>query len=92
MLIVTANNENSRTILIPIEEMEKLGINDGDEVEISKEKKRQNHFASCTKRKNKKSFRSDTRNYRVAQIRLNRTWERTRMSESFVDSKRLRRV
>lgn len=38
MLIVTANNENSRTILIPIEEMEKLGINDGDEVEISKEK------------------------------------------------------
>ncbi|CAN5433009.1 hypothetical protein BH20ACI1_BH20ACI1_31550 [soil metagenome] len=38
MLTVIANNENSRTISIPIEEMEKLGINDGDEVEISKEK------------------------------------------------------
>ncbi len=38
MLTVIANNENSRTISIPSKELEKLGINDGDEVEFSKEK------------------------------------------------------
>ena len=36
MLTVVANNENSKTISIPAEELEKLGINDGDEVEFSK--------------------------------------------------------
>jgi AbrB family looped-hinge helix DNA binding protein len=37
MLTVVKNNENSRTISIPADEMEKLGINDGDEVELYKE-------------------------------------------------------
>lgn len=37
MLTVVANNENSRTISIPADEMEKLGFSDGDEVELSKE-------------------------------------------------------
>ena len=37
MLTVVRNNENSGTISIPAEEMEKLGINDGDEVEFTKE-------------------------------------------------------
>lgn len=37
MLTVVKNNENSRTISIPADEMEKLGINDGDEVELHKE-------------------------------------------------------
>ncbi len=37
MLTVVKNEENPGMILIPAEEMEKLGINDGDEVEISKE-------------------------------------------------------
>lgn len=37
MLIVVKNNENSRTISIPADELEKLGINDGDEVEFTKE-------------------------------------------------------
>lgn len=36
MLTVVRNNENSGTISIPADEMEKLGINDGDEVEFSK--------------------------------------------------------
>ncbi|MEO8073423.1 MAG: AbrB/MazE/SpoVT family DNA-binding domain-containing protein [Acidobacteriota bacterium] len=38
MLTVITNNENSGTILIPADEMKKLGINDGDEVEFTKEK------------------------------------------------------
>ncbi len=37
MLTVVKNNENSRTISIPADEMEKLGFNDGDEVKLSKE-------------------------------------------------------
>lgn len=37
MLTVIANNENSRTISIPADELEKLGISDGEEVEIFKE-------------------------------------------------------
>lgn len=37
MLTVVTNNENSRTISIPADEMKKLGINAGDEVEFSKE-------------------------------------------------------
>jgi len=37
MLTVIANRENSRTISIPADEMEKLGFKDGDEVELSKE-------------------------------------------------------
>jgi antitoxin component of MazEF toxin-antitoxin module len=37
MLTVVKNNENSRTISIPADELEKLGFNDGDEVEFSKE-------------------------------------------------------
>lgn len=36
MLTVVANNANSKTISIPADELEKLGINDGDEVEFSK--------------------------------------------------------
>ena len=36
MLTVVANRENSRTISIPISELEKFGISDGDEVEFSK--------------------------------------------------------
>ncbi|HSK70082.1 MAG TPA: AbrB/MazE/SpoVT family DNA-binding domain-containing protein [Pyrinomonadaceae bacterium] len=36
MLTVIANSENSRTISIPADEMEKLGINDGDELEVTK--------------------------------------------------------
>lgn len=36
MLTVVTNKENSRTVSIPIEEMEKLGINDGDEIEFSR--------------------------------------------------------
>ena len=36
MLTVVANNENSGTISIPADEMEKLGFKDGDEVEVSK--------------------------------------------------------
>ena len=34
MLTVVANRENSRTISIPISELEKFGISDGDEVEF----------------------------------------------------------
>ena len=37
MLTVIANRENSRTISIPADEMEKLGISDGDEIELLKE-------------------------------------------------------
>ncbi len=37
MLTVIANNESSGTISIPVEELKKLGINEGDEVEFSKE-------------------------------------------------------
>lgn len=37
MLTLIANNENSRTISIPADEIEKLGFKDGDEVEILKE-------------------------------------------------------
>ena len=37
MLTVVRNSENSKTILIPADEMEKLGIDDGVEVEMSKE-------------------------------------------------------
>ena len=37
MLTVIKNEENARTISIPADEMEKLGINDGDEVEFLKE-------------------------------------------------------
>ena len=37
MLTLVANNENSRTISIPADEIEKLGFKDGDEVEILKE-------------------------------------------------------
>lgn len=36
MLTVVANKEGSRTISIPADELEKLGIKDGDEVEFSK--------------------------------------------------------
>ena len=36
MLTVITNRENSRTISIPADEMQKLGINDGDEIEFSK--------------------------------------------------------
>lgn len=34
MLTVAANNKNSNTITLPPEEMEKLGIAEGDEVEL----------------------------------------------------------
>lgn len=37
MLTLIANNENSRTISIPADEIEKLGFKDGDKVELSKE-------------------------------------------------------
>lgn len=37
MLTVVTNRENSRTISIPADEMEKLGISDGDEIEFLKE-------------------------------------------------------
>lgn len=37
MLTVIANTENSKTISIPADDMERLGIKNGDEVEISKE-------------------------------------------------------
>lgn len=36
MLTVIANSENSNTISLPPEELEKLGINVGDEVELTK--------------------------------------------------------
>ena len=36
MLTVVASNDNSGTISIPVNELEKLGLKDGDEVEISK--------------------------------------------------------
>ena len=36
MLTVIANTENSKTIAIPADDMERLGIKSGDEVEISK--------------------------------------------------------
>ena len=36
MLTIVANTENPNTIAIPLEEMEKLGIKNGDEVEVSK--------------------------------------------------------
>lgn len=36
MLTVIANTENSKTISIPADDMERLGIKNGDEVEISK--------------------------------------------------------
>ena len=36
MLTVVANRENSRIISIPVSELEKFGISDGDEVEFSK--------------------------------------------------------
>ena len=39
MLIATANNENPKTIAIPPDEMEKLGIAEGDEIEFSKNEK-----------------------------------------------------
>ena len=34
MLTVIAGSENSKTIILPAEEMEKLGIAEGDEVEL----------------------------------------------------------
>lgn len=37
MLTVTANTENSNTISLPPEELEKLGISVGDEIELTKE-------------------------------------------------------
>ena len=37
MLTVIASSENSRTISIPADEMEKLGISDGEEIELLKE-------------------------------------------------------
>lgn len=37
MLTITANTENPNTILIPADEMERLGIKNGDEVELSLE-------------------------------------------------------
>ena len=40
MLTVIANRENSRTISIPADELEKLGFKDGDEVELFKENDR----------------------------------------------------
>ena len=36
MLTVVASNNNSGTISLPVNELEKLGLKDGDEVEISK--------------------------------------------------------
>lgn len=36
MLTVIANTENSKTISMPADDMERLGIKNGDEVEISK--------------------------------------------------------
>lgn len=36
MLTVVSSKENSRIVSIPVEEMERLGINDGDEIEFSK--------------------------------------------------------
>ena len=36
MLTVVTNNENSGTISLPPDEMQKLGISDGDELEVSK--------------------------------------------------------
>lgn len=36
MLTVVANDQNQDTISFPAEELEKLGLKDGDEVEISK--------------------------------------------------------
>lgn len=36
MLTLIANRENSRTVSIPADEMEKLGFSDGDEIELSK--------------------------------------------------------
>ena len=36
MLTVVTSNESSRIISIPADEMERLGINDGDEVEFTK--------------------------------------------------------
>ncbi|MGI8468212.1 MAG: AbrB/MazE/SpoVT family DNA-binding domain-containing protein [Pyrinomonadaceae bacterium] len=36
MLTVIADNDNSQTISIPQDELEKLGINDGDEIEFTK--------------------------------------------------------
>jgi antitoxin component of MazEF toxin-antitoxin module len=37
MLTVIANTENSKTIILPPEEMEKLGITEGEEVELIKD-------------------------------------------------------
>ena len=37
MLIVVADNQNSKIISIPAEELEKLGISAGEEVEFSKQ-------------------------------------------------------
>ena len=37
MLTVVINNENSRTISIPAEELEKIGISEGEEVEFAME-------------------------------------------------------
>ncbi len=39
MLTVISNTDNSQTIAIPPDEMEKLGISSGDEVELSKNEK-----------------------------------------------------
>lgn len=36
MLVVVANNENPGTISLPADELKKLGIHDGEEMEISK--------------------------------------------------------
>ena len=36
MLTVVASNDNSGIISIPVNELKKLGLKDGDEVEISK--------------------------------------------------------
>ena len=35
VLTVAANNENSNTVMLPTEEMERLGIVEGDEIELS---------------------------------------------------------
>lgn len=56
MLTVVSNKENSRTVSMPIEEMKRLGINDGDEIEFSKNENAEIIIRSTTEAERKKKF------------------------------------
>ena len=83
MLTVVASNDNSGTISIPVNELEKLGLKDGDEVEISKNENDELILRSKQSRTSRRKFSKRPRNYRRTKISFDRTRKRSRMSELF---------